>query len=143
MPGVEIADAVVEVSGGQQDLSRMDSKWGERVLVGLHECALADRGARLQVWQVGRPTAEAQPSDAGPDGARTDQAHLPPASAGAAELGGQLADAALVESPGSISQDVGADFHDHCVGPPNGLDADGVGHTPSAKLKRARSNNVS
>src|SRR5437763_13827726 len=94
---VEVARPVVEVVGGQEDLSDVRAVRGERLLVGAHEDALADGGAGLELPQAGRPLAESELTDTGPDGSRGNQDDLPAGRFQALDLVGERADAGAVE----------------------------------------------
>ena len=93
--GVEVAGAVFEVLGGQQDL-------GGVMAVAPTAPARRPRPARLwpmaaTAWRWARSVGrrgQAQASHAGPDGAGADQDHLPPAGPGGVQLFGQLGHAA-------------------------------------------------
>ena len=87
--GVEVAGAVVEVAGGEEDLGGVRAVLAEAFLVGPHEKALADGGASLQVPQVGRPAAEVQVANARPNGPGADQRNLSPTLADTLHLIGQ------------------------------------------------------
>ena len=125
---VEVAGPAVEVAGGEQDLGGVDAVRREAFLVGPHQEALADGGTGLEVRQVGRPLAEAEPADAGADGPGADQGDLAAGGADALELVGQGLDAAPVERAVGVGQHVGADLDDHRAGPGENLGSDDVGH---------------
>ena len=68
--GVEVAGAVFEVLGRQQDLGGVVAVGRKGPLVGLDQQALADGGHGLEMGQIGGPLGHAQPAHAGPDRAR-------------------------------------------------------------------------
>ena len=47
--GIQIASAIVEVAGGQQNLRRGDAVTDQTILVGAHEERLTDGGAGLEL----------------------------------------------------------------------------------------------
>ena len=73
---VEIAGAVREILGHEQDLGDVPAMAAERPLPGLDEAALANGRHRLEVGEFRGPSAEPEPSHAGGDGARTDEHDL-------------------------------------------------------------------
>ncbi len=130
---VEVAGAVVEVAGGQEDLRGVNAVRGEALLVELHQSRLPDRGAGLEMRQVGGPLAETEFADARADGSRADQHDLPARRADAVQLVGERLDAVAIEPPGRVGQHVGADLDDDGVRPGDDFLANRIDHRASSR----------
>src|SRR4051812_15568894 len=84
----------------------------EAVLVGAHQEALPDRGASLEMAEVGRSLAELQPADAGPDGPGADERDMPAALPDALNLIREGLQARGIEPAIVRGQDIGPDLDD-------------------------------
>ena len=102
--------------------------FGQAVLVGAHQERLADRGARLELAQVGGASAEAEPAHAGADGPGADQGDLAAGGAQPVQLVGQGLHAGRLQGAVGPGQHVGADLDDDGVGQGDDFLANRVDH---------------
>src|SRR5262249_16593199 len=100
----------------------------ETFFVRTHEKTLADRGARLQVAQIGWSPAEPQSAHAGTNGARAHQRYLPSRAADALDLVGQRYEPVLIERAVRAGQDVRSDLAADGVSQCDDFLANGIDH---------------
>jgi len=114
--GIEIAGAIFDDVGGEENLADDIPMVSEMFVVGLHEEALADGGDGLEVGQVGGSPGQPEPSHARPHCAGTDEGDFSAGGANGVNFLGELGDAFLVESPIGVSDDAGPHLDDEQFG---------------------------
>src|SRR5690606_9115714 len=114
--GVEVASAVLQILGREEDLGRVQAVGGEGLVVRLDESALTDGGGGLEFGQVGGASFPAKTTDAGGDGPAAHQDDLPPVEPEAGQLVGDGGDAGVVEGAVLAGEDAAADLHHDGVG---------------------------
>jgi hypothetical protein len=140
---VQIADAVVDVFGGEQHLGSAAAVPGECAVVGLDEKRLADGGDGLQFGEVGRAALQAEQTDAGADSAAADQHDALAHRADRVDLFGEAVDAFLIQPAVGMSQDASPHFDDDGVGCCGELLALRIGRHKVERLGQRQPNSVS
>jgi hypothetical protein len=125
---IEVTAPAVEIAGGKQDLGCLRFVWRQAFLIHLHEGVLADRGAGLELPQIGGATGQAQPADAGADGPGADQHNVFSGSSHVLQLIDQRLHALAVEPAIRRGQDIGSDLHNNGVSAKKNFLPNGVYH---------------
>ena len=112
---IEIARAVVEIVGDQEDLCRMMAVQPEIAVVRFDERALPDGGDGLKLGQIAGPAFDSKPSHARADRPGTDQRHLSARRDTWCNSSASAADALLIQQAVGAGENPRADFHDERV----------------------------
>ena len=134
---VGVADAMLEVVLGEQDLGDRASQLAEQVVVQRHQRALAGSGTRLALDDAGWTPLEAESLSPEPDRARAHQQDLLATVRQLADLLHQRADATERHVAVAMGDDAGTDLH-HDAARSGELLANTFGHR--AQLTKASRN---
>jgi len=125
---VEIAGAVVQVVGRQQQLGGVPAVGPQAAVVGLDQMALPDGSHGLQLGQVGRPPGQVKLAQARANSPGSDQGHLAAGGHQLVQFFSQRRHAFLIQQARGTREHPGADFDDHGVGRGGNFLTQQVGH---------------